>query len=409
MDLIDLIFSNISYIFLPISFYFFYVIYKRTYNEKESKLILSLMIYSILYIEFRFGTSFFKGMPVILLNIPLLIAMIKKQNINIYIIASILIYYSYSYFNNFFFLIILEYILLYLIYLKYNNNYYNVLLFMSFIIMIMTSIYMFYNTLNINFVFVTILEVVIFYLIGFLIVYAFKQGEVLFKMFLSAKEIREHKQVKNSLFKISHEIKNPIAVCKGYLDMFDVNNKEHSKNFVPIIKEEIGRTLLILEDFLAMNKLKIKKEVLDINVLLEEITNNYKSIFRKNDINFYSKITDDEIYINGDYNRLMQVVINILKNSIEARDTSKEMMMNIYTKTDDKYIWIKFWDNGIGISKEDLKKIKEPFFTTKIGGTGLGTSLSTEIIDAHDGTLEFESKEGEYTLVTIKLPLEGVN
>jgi len=330
MDLIDLIFSNISYIFLPISFYFFYVIYKRTYNEKESKLILSLMIYSILYIEFRFGTSFFKEMPVILLNIPLLIAMIKKQNINIYIISSILIYYSYSYFNNFFFLIILEYILLYLIYLKYNNNYYNVLLFMSFVIMIMTSIYMFYNTLNINFVFVTILEVVIFYLIGFLIVYAFKQGEVLFKMFLSAKEIREHKQVKNSLFKISHEIKNPIAVCKGYLDMFDVNNKEHSKNFVPIIKEEIGRTLLILEDFLAMNKLKIKKEILDINVLLEEITNNYKSIFRKNDINFYSKITDDEIYINGDYNRLMQVVINILKNSIEARDTSKEMMMNIY-------------------------------------------------------------------------------
>jgi len=161
MDLIDLIFSNISYIFLPISFYFFYVIYKRTYNEKESKLILSLMIYSILYIEFRFGTSFFKEMPVILLNIPLLIAMIKKQNINIYIISSILIYYSYSYFNNFFFLIILEYILLYLIYLKYNNNYYNVLLFMSFVIMIMTSIYMFYNTLNINFVFVTILEVVI--------------------------------------------------------------------------------------------------------------------------------------------------------------------------------------------------------------------------------------------------------
>ena len=409
MDLIDLIFSNVSYIFLPISFYLFYVIYKRTYNEKESKLILNLMIYSILYIEFRFGESFFKGMPVILLNIPLLIAMIKKQNINICIISSILIFYLYSYFNNFLILIILEYLLLYLIYIKYNKNCYNVLLFMSLIMMIMTSIYMLYSTLNINFVLVTILEVVIFYLIGFIIVYAFKQGEILFKMFLSSKEIREHKQVKNSLFKISHEIKNPIAVCKGYLDMFDVNNKEHSKNFVPIIKEEIGRTLLILEDFLAMNKLKIKKEILDINVLLEEITNNYKSIFRKNDINFHTKITEDEIYINGDYNRLMQVIINILKNSIEAKDISKEMMMNIYTKTDDKYIWIKFWDNGIGISKENLKKIKEPFFTTKIGGTGLGTALSTEIIDAHNGTLDFESKEGEYTLVTIKLPLESVN
>lgn len=408
MNLVDLIFSNISYIFLPISCYFFYVIYKRTYNERESKLILNLMIYSILYIEFRFGTAFFKGMPILLLNIPLLISMIKKQNINIFIISSILIFYFYSYYNNFLFLIILEYLLLYLIYLKYNNCY-NLLLFMSFIIMVITSICMIYNTFNLSFAFITILETAIFYLIGLVIVYAFKQGEVLFKMFLSSKEIRQHKQIKNSLFKISHEIKNPIAVCKGYLDMFDVNNKEHAKNFIPIIKEEIERTLLILEDFLAMNKLKIKKEILDINVLLEEVTNNYKSIFRKNNINFALKITDDEIYINGDYNRLMQVIINILKNSIEAKDISKEMMMNIYTKTDNNYIWIKFWDNGVGINKENLKKIKEPFFTTKIGGTGLGTSLSTEIIDAHDGTLEFESKEGEYTLVTIKLPLENIN
>lgn len=408
MNLVDLIFSNISYIFLPISCYFFYVIYKRTYNERESKLILNLMVYSILYIEFRFGTSFFKGMPILLLNIPLLISMIKKQNINIFIISSILIFYFYSYYNNFLFLIILEYLLLYLIYLKYNNCY-NILLFMSFIVMVITSICMIYNTFNLSFAFITILEIAIFYLIGLVIVYAFKQGEILFKMFLSSKEIRQHKQIKNSLFKISHEIKNPIAVCKGYLDMFDVNNKEHAKNFIPIIKEEIERTLLILEDFLAMNKLKIKKEILDINVLLEEVTNNYKSIFRKNNINFALKITDDEIYINGDYNRLMQVIINILKNSIEAKDISKEMMMNIYTKTDNNYIWIKFWDNGIGINKENLKKIKEPFFTTKIGGTGLGTSLSTEIIDAHDGTLEFESKEGEYTLVTIKLPLENIN
>lgn len=408
MNLVDLIFSNISYIFLPISCYFFYVIYKRTYNERESKLILNLMVYSILYIEFRFGTSFFKGMPILLLNIPLLISMIKKQNINIFIISSILIFYFYSYYNNFLFLIILEYLLLYLIYLKYNNCY-NLLLFMSFIVMVITSICMIYNTFNLSFAFITILEIAIFYLIGLVIVYAFKQGEILFKMFLSSKEIRQHKQIKNSLFKISHEIKNPIAVCKGYLDMFDVNNKQHAKNFIPIIKEEIERTLLILEDFLAMNKLKIKKEILDINVLLEEVTNNYKSIFRKNNINFALKITDDEIYINGDYNRLMQVIINILKNSIEAKDISKEMMMNIYTKTDNNYIWIKFWDNGIGINKENLKKIKEPFFTTKIGGTGLGTSLSTEIIDAHDGTLEFESKEGEYTLVTIKLPLENIN
>jgi len=403
MDLIDLIFSNISYIFLPISFYFFYVIYKRTYNEKESKLILSLMIYSILYIEFRFGTSFFKEMPVILLNIPLLIAMIKKQNINIYIISSILIYYSYSYFNNFFFLIILEYILLYLIYLKYNNNYYNVLLFMSFVIMIMTSIYMFYNTLNINFVFVTILEVVIFYLIGFLIVYAFKQGEVLFKMFLSAKEIREHKQVKNSLFKISHEIKNPIAVCKGYLDMFNIENHNHAQKYIPIIKEEIEKTLFLLEDFLSMNKVKINKDLLDMNYLLSNFISTYELYFKENNIDTNITLTDYEVYLNGDYNRLFQVLTNIVKNSIEALGENPHMDIWTDIKNDKFYIYFK--DNGEGMPKDVLEKIKEPFFTTKMKGTGLGVSLSNEIIEAHGGKLLYESEMGKYTLVTIILPI----
>ena len=55
------------------------------------------------------------------------------------------------------------------------------------------------------------------------------------------KEIEKQKQFQNSLFKITHEIKNPIAVCKGYLDMFDVNNQEHSKKYIPILKEEIER------------------------------------------------------------------------------------------------------------------------------------------------------------------------
>lgn len=406
MDLIDLVFSNLSYVFLPISLYFFYVVYKRTYNEKESGLIFVLVIYSILYIEFKYGTFLFEGMPIILLNIPLIIAMIKNQKTNIIILSLILIGYSYYFFNNYLFLIVLEYVLYFLFYLKHKDNIYNALLYICLVKMIMTSIYMGYKYLSIDYLFASVLETIVFYLISIVVIYVFKEGEVLFKVFLSVKDIQQNKQIQNSLFKISHEIKNPIAVCKGYLDMFDVNNKEHAQKYVPIIKEEIDRTLLILEDFLAMNKLKIQKDILDINVLLEEVINKYRPIFRKNNISLSSKILDEEIYINGDYNRLMQVIINILKNSIEAKDENKKMVMNIYTKMDNDYIYLNFWDNGIGISKENLKKIKEPFFTTKIGGTGLGTSLSSEIIDAHGGCLDFESKEGEYTLVTIRLPLE---
>ena len=69
-------------------------------------------------------------------------------------------------------------------------------------------------------------------------------------------------------------------------------------------------------------------------------------------------------------------------------------------------IIITIKDNGQGMSKEILNKIKEPFYTTKPKGTGLGVSLSDQIIKAHNGILNYESKEGKYTKVTISLPTE---
>ena len=70
-------------------------------------------------------------------------------------------------------------------------------------------------------------------------------------------------------------------------------------------------------------------------------------------------------------------------------------------------IHIIFEDNGEGIAKEILKKIKEPFYTTKKNGTGLGITLSTEIIEAHNGKITYSSKEGEWTKVEVILPIKN--
>ena len=115
-------------------------------------------------------------------------------------------------------------------------------------------------------------------------------------------------------------------------------------------------------------------------------------------------IYDDDIYINGDFNRLTQVIVNIIKNSIEARKDSDDYI-KISTEIVGDVVRINILDNGWGISPTDLKRISEPFFTTKKRGTGLGVSLSYEIIEAHDGNISYESNYGEYTLVTIDLPL----
>ena len=126
------------------------------------------------------------------------------------------------------------------------------------------------------------------------------------------------------MFKITHEIKNPIAVCKGYLDMLDLRDSKKVKKYIPIVKDEIERTLILMDDFLDYTKVEIEKEEADLYMLLEDTCDMTKPLFKKNDIQLQFEIHDDEIYLNLDYNRMKQVFVNIFKNSIEARDKRKK-------------------------------------------------------------------------------------
>ena len=113
----------------------------------------------------------------------------------------------------------------------------------------------------------------------------------------------------------------------------------------------------------------------------------------------FVKKYEDEIYISGDYNRLKQVLINIFKNSIESK--SDTIIIEIFVKKD---IVIKISDNGSGMSEGTLKRIKEPFYTTKTSGTGLGVPLLIEIIEAHGWFIKYDSVLTEGTTVSIRIP-----
>ena len=100
--------------------------------------------------------------------------------------------------------------------------------------------------------------------------------------------------------------------------MFDVNNKNHCEKYIPIIRSEINRTLLLLQDFLDCNHLKLNKDILDINMLLEDVSDSCMPHIKSKKINYISEISNEEVYIDGDYERLKQVFVNIVKNSVEA-------------------------------------------------------------------------------------------
>ena len=411
MEIFDTMILDIILIELPLTVYLLYLAYTKTFNKKENELLIVVTIFTILYLLFKYTRPLYMNMPFMIINIPLIIAYIKKSKIPIVVTSVIMVAYYYSFYQNYLPIILLEYLLYYLFYLKLFKEFkvHDFILIFTTIKIVITLILLSYQ----NYVFPVyvseiIIEGIYLYAVANIIIYFLNKTEEVLKLHMNIKEIKHNEQIHTSLFQITHEIKNPIAVCKGYLDMFDSENPNHFKKYIPILKDEINRTLLLLEDFLAMNKVKINKDIIDINLLIEEVIKNIDMLCQKNNIKLTTKIIDDDIYINADYNRLTQVFINLLKNSIEAIPKDKNGKIIVHERMKENHIIITIKDNGKGMSKELLNKIKAPFYTTKQRGTGLGVSLSDQIIKAHNGTLNYESKEGEYTKVTITLPIEEI-
>ena len=393
MNNIENVVLNLTLALTPILMYLLYSAYSKITNKKESKLLFTLTLITQMYLLVRFSPKIYQG-TYFLIDLPLIISYYKKDEKLILLLSIFLIIIQMPNINIAF--LITKYLTVYLIRKSLNSK-----------IIITFSIFKLLELSTYKLDLYTVMSFsILLYLISSFNIYILKRGENITNIHIQIKELEKEEKIKKSLFQITHEIKNPIAVCKGYLDMYD--EKKDFNKYIPILKEEIDRTLILLEDFLSMNRQKIKKDILDINMLLEEVVDNMEMLIKNEKIDLKADIDEDEIYVNGDYNRLTQVLINIIKNSIEALNNRKSPTIKIWTKTEDKYINIYVEDNGEGIKREVMEKIKEPFYTTKLKGTGLGVSLSDEIIKSHRGTLDYRSEEGKYTKVTIKLPLESI-
>lgn len=411
MNIFENILINMIFIIFPLMFLLLYQTYNTTLNKKKNDLFLDCALFSSLYLIIRFGNVVIDYLPLVFFNIPLIIAYTKKRNISIILLSVfIILYYNYSFHFNII-LLIIEHLLYYLISRllenkKYSNeNFINgfiVIKFISFIFMIILvyDFPMAYGYKVMDF----LILMIAFYIFSHFTVYLFSMVEDILSLHVQIKQLQREKDITSSLFQITHEIKNPIAVCKGYLDMFDVENIDHSIRYVPILKEEINRVLILLEDFLSINKIKINKDIIDINVLLEDMIKSFYPILKSKNIIGNFSVDDDELYISADYNRLSQVLVNMIKNSMESIPDDHNGMISLYLKKGLGNIKIYIKDNGVGMDNETLEKIKQPFNTTKKQGNGLGVYLSNEIIQAHNGTIKYFSKENKGTKVVITLP-----
>lgn len=411
MNMFRILFFDLIFILFPILVYIVFLAANNSISTKMKGLLFDILLLSSIYIVYQYNNDYVI-INFLSLNSVVLIAYLKNRVISANLMAILLLIFYYNSFDLTIFMAV-PYLFLFFFYnLKRSNKinefiFIDLFLFTQYICLIFWLLW-FNNNLYLSVTLFNTIFIMIFnYIIIHIIYLLYNLGENIIRYNVNYNALKHDCQIKMSLFKITHEIKNPIAVIKAYLDMMNIKDKKQVEKYIPIIQNEINRLLNLLQDFLLVNKANVAFDLMDMNMLIEDVVNQQLPLFKDRKIKFENDLIDDEIYINGDYNRLSQVIINIIKNSIEAIDNSKNGIIKIKDSIKDNSLNIIIEDNGSGISKKNLLKIKEPFYTTKNRGTGLGVSLSDEIIKAHSGTLTYESIEGVGTKVIIKLPLYG--
>lgn len=203
---------------------------------------------------------------------------------------------------------------------------------------------------------------------------------------------------------VAHEIRNPLTSLKGFVQLMQVTKKADDKH-LGIMLSEIERINLISGEMLILGKqqdiLFGKEEVNDTIkqvIVLMEAQANLDNV----GIDF-APSPDGPMFVNADQNQLKQVLINIIKNGVEAIDDHG--FVKVVTAKTETQALIKVQDSGAGMDQERIDRLGEPFYSTKEKGTGLGLAVCKKIIERHQGEITYESEKGKGTTVTITLPL----
>ena len=207
---------------------------------------------------------------------------------------------------------------------------------------------------------------------------------------------------------MAHEVNNPLMIISGraQLSLMEKIKDEAINKNLNIIVEECQRANGIIQRLLHFSRpSKGERKPLNINNCIDGVVNIIEHQFGLANITVKRDFLKDPPLILGDEQQFQEIFMNLLTNAKDAMPQGGTI--NIATSRKKNSIKIDFQDTGRGMPEEVLKKIFQPFVTTKEKGTGLGLAVCYGIIKAHNGEISFESEVGKGTTVTILLPIEG--
>lgn len=203
---------------------------------------------------------------------------------------------------------------------------------------------------------------------------------------------------------IAHEIRNPMTALKGFIQLLQGEMKEDRSMYFQVILSELNRIDSIINEFLILAKPQVVKySKVDIVQIMKDTVELLNAQAVLYNVQFRTYYQEDLPNILCEPNQLKKVFVNMIKNAIESMQKGGRITV-VMESGEDEQIRISIQDEGFGIPPEKLKKLGEPFYTTKERGTGLGLMVSYKIIEEHKGRIQVESQEKVGSTFHIYLP-----
>ncbi len=206
---------------------------------------------------------------------------------------------------------------------------------------------------------------------------------------------------------IAHEIRNPLSSIKGFAQYFQGKLKPPSQDrgYADIMIKEVERLDRVIAGLLDFARPKEPHlESVAIKEILDHSLTLLQSDLQEKQIEVERHYDDGDINLNIDRDQITQAFLNIFKNSLESMEMGGKLRITLGPDRKRRMIEIRVSDTGCGISRENLSRIFDPFFSTKKKGTGLGLAITLKIIENHRGEIVVDSSEGKGTTFRILFP-----
>lgn len=243
---------------------------------------------------------------------------------------------------------------------------------------------------------------IIVYFIFYLTNGRMKQQQLYYEQIQQSERIKTSGQLAAA---VAHEIRNPLTVVKGFLQLYEKDNSfsaDRKRHFTLMI-DELNMAEEVISQFLTMAKPDQEKitEIVDIKIVLQSVTDLLHSYGHLHDNRIELKVIGD-CTISANIIELKQLLINIIKNAIEASNYGD--LVIVKAEREKGFVVIKVIDHGRGMSDEEVKSLGTPFYSLKSKGTGLGLMICFNIVEKYNGRIEFKSLKDHGTTTLVRFP-----